>query len=535
MDYNNLKENICEVQDPLTNNDQDHKNPQQNNKLICNLKNHVIETEDNTDGNESVCYMMKEISKISYSTTLTYICIFLQETISLIFIGQRYNDGDYAEAIGFANLYVNCFFIEIAYGLASGFDTFGSNSFGVNKLRLFGLYYQRGILITGLIGICLLTFHWFFAMKIIGILNLSEKILAICKDYIQISMFYGFFDIFFYINFKFLSIIGLSYILVIIMVVTLALHPLWCYIFIFVLDYGASGAALSIVLTQLLNALLTTAMVIFKCPYPQAIFCFTKRSFKNWWIYLKVSFPCIILTCAEMWAYEFLIVIALWCSDLDNKVYVLTNNLLWIFYSIEIGFNYAAVILVGKYMAQNEVSKVKKIIKVTILYGVSLMTILALILFFLRHVILYIYIDDHEIIEKGVNAVIIMAAGLITESIQSIMQGICRGLGKQLIASIIVFVSFYIFMFGLSIVFGKLLGMGVSGIWLSYVTGTTFSTIAYTIIIILFDYSQLYKEALERVNNSNDFTKDIEKLEDMEKLDDKLDEQEQEETTQVPK
>jgi len=109
------------------------------------------------------------------------------------------------------------------------------------------------------------------------------------------------------------------------------------------------------------------------------------------------------------------------------------------------------------------------------------------------------FIDDAEIVEKGSEAIIFMAFATITETMQNVFQGICKGLGKQLIASLIVFINFYVFLIGFSILFGKVMGMGVSGIFLGLLCGTTFSCLAYSFVILRFDYDELYKEAIERM------------------------------------
>ena len=74
--------------------------------------------------------------KHSHST----IFIFLQQTILFIILGYSFDDSDMIQVIGFSNLYFNCLLLSIAEDLVSGFDTLGSNSYGVKKYKLFILY-----------------------------------------------------------------------------------------------------------------------------------------------------------------------------------------------------------------------------------------------------------------------------------------------------------------------------------------------------------------------------------------------------------
>jgi len=86
MEHNNLNEKergLHETTDGLDN----------ENKLNQNLVNML---DNNKEKNSDVINIIKEISLICYPTILSYFCVYVQQTISLAFIGHKYNDGDYA-------------------------------------------------------------------------------------------------------------------------------------------------------------------------------------------------------------------------------------------------------------------------------------------------------------------------------------------------------------------------------------------------------------------------------------------------------
>jgi len=79
-----------------------------------------------------------------------------------------------------------------------------------------------------------------------------------------------------------------SFINILILIFTLALHPLWCYIFINIFDLGVKGGAISLLISQFLNAFLGSIYIIWWTPYPDSIFFFNKKSFKKWGEYLRI-------------------------------------------------------------------------------------------------------------------------------------------------------------------------------------------------------------------------------------------------------
>ena len=56
----------------------------------------------------STTELLKKLSVIAFPVALAFICIFLQQSVILAIIGQRYNDKFILEGIGISNLYVNC-------------------------------------------------------------------------------------------------------------------------------------------------------------------------------------------------------------------------------------------------------------------------------------------------------------------------------------------------------------------------------------------------------------------------------------------
>ena len=432
-----------------------------------------------------------EISKICYPVCLSYICLFLQETVILSFIGQKYNNKDMIEGVGVAILYNNCLLFSICVGISTGFDTLGSNAYGVKNMRLFGYYFHRAIVVSYVVGISLLTLSYFFSMNLIALFNFKPDILQHCDEYITVAMFFVLFDIQFNLNFRYLNIVEKSHINILILFCTILLHPIWCYLTINVFEMGLTGAGLSFVFSQFLNAFLTSIYIIFKSPYPESVFFFNATSFHNFGEFLSISMPAMILNCAEFWAFECFAIVAIFCSELDYSVYVLVNNIMLNCYSVSMGFCTACTILSGEFISQNNIVMVKKIKTFCLLYSTVIMTILGILLLIYRRHLLFLFIDNEEIIESGAACFFYVAIGLVGDGLQATMQGYYRGVGKHLIATVICFISYYVLMLGTSLILAIALDYHVLGIWIAYFLGVYLTFCVYYILEFSFDYEHL--------------------------------------------
>jgi len=506
-----MKEKTLETFIKHSNQNQTHNSKGQNYENIYNIHNNKNTEKMNSNRHSdlskynevpSTKEILLNISYTAFPVALSFVCILLQQTVVLSFLGHKYNNQFIIEGIGISNVYVNCSLLSVINGLTSAFDTFGANSLGVKNMKVFGYYYHKTLLISFSVGISILIFNFLFAVRIIAFCGLNAEIMFFCEQYIQILMFYVLFDIVFLTNFRYLNLVNMSYMNVVILVITLFFHPIWSYLTITVFDFGIKGGAISLVFTQFLNALFSSLWVLYYSPYPDSIFFFTKESFEKWSEYIKLSLPATFLYCAEVWAFEIFALIALWCSDFDFSVFILINNVAYISYCLAVGFSTSVTLLVGEYISVNNIEAIKKIKLIAIIYGVSVMFFNSILIFIFRREIFRLFIDDEAIIELGQKCLKIICFAQILDLYQTIYQGYFRGVGKHFIASLLCFSNFYILMLGFSVLFAKVMGYGAFGLVFSYLLSELISSIAYTVIETYFDYDELYKEALERVTES---------------------------------
>ena len=454
--------------------------------------------------------IIKEISKIAYPTALFFFTIAFQQTISLSFIGKKYNNPKIIDAMGISQLYINCFLLWVSMGLTTAMDTLCSNAYGAKKYYLMGLYLHRIRIITYLITILLSIFHYFFAIKILKLFKLDPEVYDYIEEYIYYLILYNLFDIQFSVNFRFLGILQKNTPCIIIIIITTCLNPLWCYLFIDILDFGVKGAGMAISLSQLLNMVLSSIFVHVTNPLPEAYFCFNKDCIRGLGKVLKFSIPAAIMFCSEGWAFEVQAIFAIYLGALDYSVHIIAGNVSLLLYTTSLGFSIGTTITVGKYLTMTDTKNTKKVCFIALGFAFCNVAILSSLVILFHKYIIEFYIKDEIILEKAIPIIILVGISEFFDVVQTNLAAIFRAFGKHIIASFTGIFQFYIFQSSMSYVYAYVFDFKVFGIWLSYTNGFILAIIIYLLIIYFnFNIEKIKEEALERLDIDNEQIKNF--------------------------
>jgi putative MATE family efflux protein len=442
---------------------------------------------------------VRKIIKIGLPTTLFFLSLYVEQAISLAFIGKKYNNPDMINAMGIVNLYIDCTFFSLVIGLLAGLDTLLSNSLGTKNYYLFGLYVHRARLITYLISTVLFIFHYFYGLSIISLFKIEKSALEYCSRFFYPSLLYIMLMIQFTINFRVLSILERSRVCIVTLVITTLMHPLWCHLFINVFGYDLLGAGYSLMTTQFINMTVSTIYLHFFHPNKETYFCINKDCFTGWVGYLKFTLPSTFVLFADSMAYQIQAIFAIFMTKEDYALHIMVSNLANIFFTLTHGFGIAATVMIAEKIAKNLIKESKAIALYSFILAEIIMSIVVIILILFRNKVITIFIDDDSLISKGIPLVVLLAVGEIFDITQGVMACIYKGLGKQRHASIISFFQFYVVQIILSYILGIQFNMGVMGIWLSILIGNLLTTLIYIYFLTGFNFEQINRETTERL------------------------------------
>lgn len=455
--------------------------------------------------NLKFCNFVKKLSLISFPTTLYYLFVLLMQTINLIFIGAKYNSKEMAESISACNLYINCTLFAVTMGIISGMDALCSNAYALKKYYLMGLYVHRARIVTYFVTFIIIIIHIFTAKYVFNLFNLSEKVKADAVVYVYYSLIYAFFDVQSSIVLRYLNVIRKSYIGFIILAICILFHPLWNYIFIYVLDWGLIGSAWAFNIGRIMLFILGTGYLWIFNPVPEASFSINKKCFnlKGLWDFFKYSIGFALLMCAEWWPFELLTLLSSFMSEIDYNVHIYSTQINSLLFSIGVGISLATTIYISDYIAKCDVKIAKKAALYATIYGMMCIGVISVVLFFLRKNILRMFTQNNDIIERGQPVIFYLCFTCFLDTTQYTLSSVLRGLGKQTLASIMGFIQFYLIMLSLAYYFGIYLKMGVTGIWLAILIGDISAAIIFLTNLLILDWHKVKEETLKRLENDN--------------------------------
>jgi multidrug resistance protein, MATE family len=469
----------------------------------------LIETEDLHDHNKveitniTFINLVKQSAAIALPAILFFMCYYFMGMLNLIFIGQKHNNDNMIKGMGISNLYINCTLMAIVQGLLSGLDTLCSNTYSLKKYKLMGIYLNRARIIGYIATIILVVFHFFTVEHVLRLFRLNEEVIMYGTKYTNALLVYIFFDVHAMVNFRYLNVVRKSHINFIIFLVALALHPVWNYIFIFYLDLDVIGAGISYAISRFIVFALSSIYLHYWNPIPETYFCFTKACFKGLWDFTKFSLGAMFLFCAEWWAYEVQAFIAISIGEDDYAVHVILTQFASLLCSISIGFSFSTTILVGEYIAKASVGVVRKVTYYSLIIAFLTMSFVMLIFFLVRNYLFRMFFDIDRLIEKGTPIISVLCFYEIFDVMQTVFCSAMKGLRKQITASVLTIIQFYVIQTSMSYLFGKILGYGVKGMWIGMSIGGLSAITLYFITFLYIDLNKIKKETLEKLEEDN--------------------------------
>ncbi len=130
-----------------------------------------------------------------------------------------------------------------------------------------------------------------------------------------------------------------------------------------------------------------------------------------------------------------------------------------------------------------------------------------------------LFIDNKDIIEKGMPVIPMLCIAELFDILQSILCAVMKALGKNVIASVLTFIQFYLIMTSMSYLLGNVLNWGVYGMWTGIAIGQGSAFLLYLILFLCLDLKKAKIEIRRRLANDSkkaraDSLKDEENVKD---------------------
>jgi len=322
---------------------------------------------------------------------------------------------------------------------------------------------------------------------------------AYADQFLRISIFLCLFEGMIFSCVDFISIIDRAYINIIVIVITLVFHVLYCWLFIIVFDWGLTGGAIAEVLTNATDCTLGLIYIFVIKPEPECAISPNIKMFEGIWRYLKFTLPILVLECSSIWSGEIINIIAVHMEPLYYSGYMVINLSSEYAGFLSSGVFCAVSILVAKHLGAGNTANAKTIIYGALFINMTIVVLMLTLYYPFREYFIRIFTNNEEVVKIAYNFTLYSLLCLIPSGLATVLGGVFKGIGKQGISSIISFFSSWLLNISLVFVFVYKCNLNIYGILLAGVITGSVEIMIFGALYLSYDFNTLKLEALSRV------------------------------------
>ncbi|PIA52500.1 hypothetical protein AQUCO_01000403v1 [Aquilegia coerulea] len=384
-------------------------------------------------------------------------------------------------------------------GMGSALETLCGQAVGAGQFNMLGIYMQRSWIITGITAL-ILTPTYIFASPILNLLRQSNHVSEFAGRYsvwvIPQLFAYAF-------NFpiqKFLQSQSKVWVMTIISIVVLLFHVLLCWVLVIRLGHGLLGAAIAGNISWSVVVVAQMVYIVSGC-FPNAWTGFSLLAFQSLVGFVKLSLSSALMLCLDFWYFTALILLVGYLKNPEiavDAVSICLNLQVWAL-TIAMGFSAAVSVRVSNELGAGQ----PKVAKFSIVVAVSASALVGII--FMAIIMASkphfpeMFTNRPLVIKETSKLGYLLAATVLLNSIQPILNGVAVGAGWQSLVAFVNVGCYYFFGLPISILLGYKFKFGVLGIWSGILSGCLLQTVILLFITIRTNWHKEALQAEERV------------------------------------
>ncbi|KAL1213599.1 Protein DETOXIFICATION 34 [Cardamine amara subsp. amara] len=455
---------------------------------------------------------MVESSKlwvIAAPIAFNILCNYGVNSFTSIFVGHI---GDLElSAVAISLSVVSNFSFGFLLGMASALETLCGQAFGAGQTDMLGVYMQRSWLILLGTSFCLLPLY-VYATPLLILLGQEPEIAEISGKFTRqiIPQMFAL-----AVNFptqKFLQAQSRVGIMAWIGFVALSLHICILYVFINVFKWGLTGAAAAFDVSAWGIAIAQVVYVIGWCN--DGWHGLSWLAFKDVMPFLKLSIASAVMLCLEIWYFMTIIVLT---GHLEDPVIAVGS--LSICMNINgwegmlfIGINAAISVRVSNELGSGHPRAAKYSVIVAVVESLIIGVMCAVIILITRDDFAVIFTDSEAMRKAVADLAYLLGITMILNSLQPVISGVAVGGGWQASVAYINLFCYYVIGLPLGFILGYKTGLGVQGIWIGMIFGTTLQTLILVYMIYITNWNKEVEQASERMKQWGAGYEELEKI-----------------------
>jgi MATE family multidrug resistance protein len=449
------------------------------------------------DISKSFGQALKDISILALPNLLIFVLTNLNDMTSLIVVSQTGRE-DFISVVGVSTMIVGMFGLQPLFAISTSLDTLIAQSYGKGDYKACGNYLNKAVSL--LLLSCTPSFICiFFTKSILSLMGFHEEIATMSGIYCSRMCIFIFASVTFYMFNRFLNAQKIAYPQMIIIGTTSLLHPLWCYIFVFLLDYGCYGLNYAYTITAILNLTSILCYIYFSQCSNRIFVLPSLEIFNEYREFLKIACAGVAMSVLEWWGYYLLMLLGGYLTPLSLATNQILINVDVFFYMIPSGVGSALTALVGNSLGQRNTKEAKLYSFVSTVLTIVIATSLVLVFLFFRRTIAAVYTPNTDIQELYTKVIVICLFSFFCDAFQGVLSRIFVAQARQIYATITNFVVYYFFLIPIGCFFVIYLGWDIYGLWIAACLGFGAITVVYLVIL----YFQNWELLAEKISMRN--------------------------------
>ncbi|KAI8377930.1 mate-domain-containing protein [Radiomyces spectabilis] len=395
---------------------------------------------------------------------------------------------------------------SITYGTSTALDTLCSQAWtGARDKTLLGIHLQRALLVLAILFIPI-SITWWNATRLLIFVNQDPDLAALAGLFLRYLLIGAPAYISFEAIKKFCQAQGImeasTYALFVTSPINLGLNYLFVYCRPFQLGFIGAPLATSCSYWLMLCFLL---IYIYYCRGYEAWGGWTRECLRDWWPFLRLAIPGILMVCTEWWAFELAALAASYLGTIDLAAQSILLTLVSATYTIPFGIAVAAANRVGNALGEGHGQKAYRASIVTLLYAVIFGALNSLFFIVGRTWLGYLFTSDKPVIDAVANILPLLSLFQIADGLCGVCGGVIRGLGRQNIAACINLFAYYLVALPAGFLLTFRATWGLQGIWSSLSLALFLAAIGECGFLFHIDWHREAKNTRQRIRKEEQF------------------------------
>ncbi|XP_059453795.1 protein DETOXIFICATION 35 [Corylus avellana] len=457
------------------------------------------------------CRETVKMWKIAGPIAFNILCQFGTNSVTNIFVGHM---GDIElSAVAIALSVVGTFSFGFMLGMGSALETLCGQAFGAGQVYLLGVYMQRSWIILWVSCIILLPIY-VFATPILKLLGQADEIADLAGEF-TILIIPQLFSL--AINFptsKFLQAQSKVTVLAWIGFVALIIHVGLLWLFIYVFDWGLTGAAVAFNITGWEIAVAQVVYVTVWCNEGWTGLSWT--AFNDIWAFVRLSLASAVMLCLEIWYMMSIIILT---GHLDNAIIAVDSLSICMNFNgweamLFIGINAAISVRVSNELGLGHPRAAKYSVYVTVFQSLLLGIFFMVVILITKDYFAIIFTSSVELRQAVSKLAFLLGVTMVLNSVQPVISGVAIGGGWQALVAYINLGSYYIFGLPLGYLLGYKANLGVAGLWGGMICGTALQTLLLVIVLSRTNWNKEVEQTSDRMRKWGGQDIKIEKIDE---------------------